>query len=383
MVALATLLATYGFRPDVLAFLTVFPPWVWLVPGFVLWFGTRGLGWRRRGVIIAGWLLFLASVGDSPRPLIRSLFGSDPEALASSKSVPQTVRVVTLNCGGFGLEPRELETLKPDVVLLQETPGRDRLAELALQLFPDGDQWLANSDTAILANGELKALDLDVPQGHFFTAAEATLADTFRCVVVSLRLEPYPVRLDIWSGDCWRSYTEVRRKRQRQMNELMHAVLAVANGRPIIVAGDFNAPPGDLAYSALKPRLTDVFPRVGTGWGGTITNDYPLLRIDQIWASTEWTPVAAWVRPSIDSDHRRLMCDLCPAANRPRRAELKQTTPLGGRTAFRARPACPVTSRVFLSSPLGPRCRPISDEGRWAPVCTRNARIALRDPGIV
>lgn len=46
---------------------------------------------------------------------------------------------------------------------------------------------------------------------------------------------------------------------------------------------------------------------------------------------------------------------------------LRAETAINGRTVFRARLACPVTSRVFLSSPLGPRRRPISEEGHWAP----------------
>ena len=55
----------------------------------------------------------------------------------------------------------------------------------------------------------------------------------------------------------------------------------------MILGGDFNAPQGDAAFRPLAPRLRDAFRDGGQGWGNTITNDTPFLRIDQVWVSDE------------------------------------------------------------------------------------------------
>ncbi len=304
------IMAVYRWRLDALAAVTVYPPWVWLLPGVVLWLAAWRLKRRYPLVGAAAWLLFLATTVDSPTQLMRGITRFDPENNPPSQWLERRCRTITLNCGGIGLDADELSPLRPDLVLLQEPPGREQLARLTADLFGGQGEFTSSSDTAILARGTVTPLDLNVPHGHFFTAAEVTLWNSCTLIAVSLRLEPYPVRFDFWRGDYWRAYTTVRKKQRGQTIALMTAVSIAAGDRPLIVAGDFNAPPGDPIFLPLALRLRDAYPRVSLGYGGTMTNDYPLLRIDCIWASPDLTPQTAWVRASRRSDHRRLACDL-------------------------------------------------------------------------
>jgi vancomycin resistance protein VanJ len=79
---------------------------------------------------------------------------------------------------------------------------------------------------------------------------------------------------------------------------------------PLIVGGDFNAPAGDRIYRALPPRLRSTFRDGGKGWGNTVLNDFPIARIDQIWASDHFRTATVVARKTVNSDHRMVICDL-------------------------------------------------------------------------
>ena len=78
----------------------------------------------------------------------------------------------------------------------------------------------------------------------------------------------------------------------------------------MIVGGDFNAPQRDAALSVLGPQLRDAFPEAGQGWGDTIINEAPFLRIDQVWISPTLHPRTVTAHRTIHSDHRLVVCDL-------------------------------------------------------------------------
>jgi endonuclease/exonuclease/phosphatase (EEP) superfamily protein YafD len=79
---------------------------------------------------------------------------------------------------------------------------------------------------------------------------------------------------------------------------------------PMILAGDFNTPPGGMIYRRLTSRFSDTFAEVGTGWGCTYPNRFPLLRIDYIFHSPEWTPLRCEVGGPRGSDHRPFFAEL-------------------------------------------------------------------------
>ena len=78
----------------------------------------------------------------------------------------------------------------------------------------------------------------------------------------------------------------------------------------MIVGGDFNAPQGDAVFRLLRPKLHDAFAEGGRGWGNTILNDVPVLRIDQFWVSETFRSDSVVARGTRNSDHRMVICDL-------------------------------------------------------------------------
>ena len=79
---------------------------------------------------------------------------------------------------------------------------------------------------------------------------------------------------------------------------------------PVICGGDFNAMQGDPVAATMAPRLRDSFAEAGKGWGNTIVNDMPGLRIDQIWVSAQFKATTLFAHKTVDSDHRMVICDL-------------------------------------------------------------------------
>lgn len=93
------------------------------------------------------------------------------------------------------------------------------------------------------------------------------------------------------------------------MRRLVDA-LGEVRGAPTIVAGDFNAPAGSTLLNAMKVDFRDGFERAGWGFGYTWPSRLPGLRIDQIYATPEWTFRRCWVGPDIGSDHRPVIAEL-------------------------------------------------------------------------
>jgi endonuclease/exonuclease/phosphatase family metal-dependent hydrolase len=123
-----------------------------------------------------------------------------------------------------------------------------------------------------------------------------------------------PFRLDLWSPACWQAYRANRKFQHAQMSGIAQQIAALPRDVPIVAGGDWNAPAGDAVFSTLQPRLYDTFSEAGRGWGNTITNEFPVLRIDQIWASSQWRTSTVVARKTQHSDHRMVICDLQLAA---------------------------------------------------------------------
>jgi vancomycin resistance protein VanJ len=78
----------------------------------------------------------------------------------------------------------------------------------------------------------------------------------------------------------------------------------------VLIAGDFNSPPGSRCLRRLGPRFTDCFARGGWGFGYTYPARLPLLRIDHIFASPEFAVRRSATLDTRASDHRALVADL-------------------------------------------------------------------------
>lgn len=79
---------------------------------------------------------------------------------------------------------------------------------------------------------------------------------------------------------------------------------------PLLVAGDFNTPPRGRIYNAMAARLGDSWREAGWGLGDSYSSTLPVVRIDYVWHSPQWSAIRAIVPASDASDHRPLVVDL-------------------------------------------------------------------------
>jgi endonuclease/exonuclease/phosphatase (EEP) superfamily protein YafD len=129
-------------------------------------------------------------------------------------------------------------------------------------------------------------------------------------VIGSIRLPPTPFRQDLWSRSCWQVYAADRRMRREALQLVEHHLRGLPKELPIILGGDFNAPAGDAIFRLLQPHFLDAYAEAGWGWGGTLHNDFPVLRIDQIWLTRQFRVASLVTRKTQYSDHRMVICDV-------------------------------------------------------------------------
>jgi hypothetical protein len=292
----------YCLRPDAFAVVTFFPAWGWLLLIVPM------LPFLRRKycfpALLCGlvWLVFVLLHIEEPKTLLRGLLSP----VKSTKS-PGALRLISVNCAsGNPNVLHEIRTWNPDIIFLQESPPRKEIENLARDLFGAHGTFVYDIDSSIVVKGNLQSLH---PQEgmSFFSLGVFALPDVGEVILVSLRLFPGIAAIELWDHHCWRNQTRLRRAQLQQMEQL---VAMLDTTKPIIVAGDFNAPPGDKIFNLLPDTLYDSFRAQGRGIGNTIANDMPLLRIDQIWVSHEFTTLQSFAVKNGVSDHRMVISDV-------------------------------------------------------------------------
>ena len=297
------ILICYITRWDAVAAVTFLPFWVWGIIGTIL----PLIAWRlqRRSwhlLISLIWVCLALFYSDDLSRLIHPHFFNEATAAGLR------LRVVSLNCAGQAAAAAEAGNWKPDIVLLQESPSSNDIVRLTREWFGDAGDCLVGLDCSILARGRLTRLsDLKTTR---FTRAQLALPQGTGIEVISLRLVPPIVRLDLWSTACWRAHFYDRRVRKEQMRQVVDELQGFKANIPYVVGGDFNSPAGDAVSRLLKPRLMDTFGEGGIGWGDTGVNEFPVSRPDQIWVNRYFQTVAAWAVKTRNSDHRMVVCDL-------------------------------------------------------------------------
>lgn len=111
----------------------------------------------------------------------------------------------------------------------------------------------------------------------------------------------------------YRSDFRVRGDQARVLRRMLDA-----EPYPFIVCADLNSTPHNWVYHYLARGLHDAFGEAGQGWGGTFPARFPLVRIDYIFASKDWTVHKAYVDKAVASDHRPVVAELRlrPASSR-------------------------------------------------------------------
>jgi vancomycin resistance protein VanJ len=305
LVSMATacfLTLLYCARPDAFAAITSIPAWGWLVL-FVPVLPFLRRKYRFPALLCSlAWLFFALVHVEEPKAMLRGLLSP-----IESTRPPGALRLVTLNCGGG--KPTALQEAadwSPDIVFLQESPPRKEVERFARELFGEEGACVWDIDTSIVLRGNLQSLR---PQGMppFFSLAVSLSPDIGEVILISLRLWPGIPEVELWDPQCWRSQTKLRLAQLQQMRQL---VALLDTTKPLIVAGDFNAPQGDKIFSLLPDTLYDSFRAQGRGIGNTIVNDMPLVRIDQIWVSREFDTLQSFAVKSGVSDHRMVITDV-------------------------------------------------------------------------
>ena len=311
-VLLVFIVICYAARFDRCAFVTVFPPWVWLIPGLSSAFLAYCGGHRRTsGACALLWIGVVIYFTDTPLSLVRAVAGDAAALVATTdESNRQVLRVVTLNCHGSPEAAREIVDLKPDIVLLQESPSRESVEALANELFGEQGGAVWGPDASIVARGIVEPIDIPWSLRRYSAFARLELPSGDELTVVSVHVWSPHFRLDFWSADCWQSYADNRRQQRKQLQAVVERLPLTVDEVPLIVGGDFNAPPDDAIFRLLQPQLRDVFRQAGVGWGNTIDNELPLIRIDQIWASEHFAPKIAYAQATKHTDHRLVYGEL-------------------------------------------------------------------------
>lgn len=296
----------FSVQPDCCAAVLILPRWLWIFPGVTL--AALGLTRRRNrmaSAALALWLIFTVLFMLELRTLFRW-----------SKPAPNgngdTVRVVSLNCSGFVDAAKEIGPLDADVVLIQETPLRPDLEKAATQIAGPEAEAYGGVDVSLVARGKITPVPVADKWSARFSRAHVQLASGLDVEVIVVRLLPYNIRIDLWSPDCWRTQYHIRQQQRQQLERIAQEIEKVPRDVPLIIGGDFNLPAGDKMFRILDVRVHDAFPKCGTGWGDTLVNDFPFVRIDQIWPDEHFQPLATRVQRTINTDHRMVICDLHP-----------------------------------------------------------------------
>lgn len=307
VLALLLFVVSHAWRPDALMLATVFPVFVWLVSGLLVSATIVSFSRWRIGLLVT-WLLAAFVLGDSPISMLRQFVPVDPEwQAAHDDRFP--VRVVSINCSSSIRSLEECMELDPDVVLLQESPGKRQMEELAADKYP-GYSVVWSGDASMFIRGTAIPTPVPANINGQYVFAEVTLKSGARFNVASTRLIPSVLRFDFWTADSWNDFADNRRARRKQLQTIYDQINAATGTAPTIFGGDFNAPARDAVFEILTPTFRDAFVDAGRGWGKTIVNDYPAQRIDQVWITPQFDAVSVTARKTLNTDHRMVVCDL-------------------------------------------------------------------------
>ena len=297
----------FWLQPDYFAAMLVLPRWMWIAPGLLL----ALLGWTRTrkrmvGIAVALWFLHAALFTQEFRSLFRFGHGSTPENNSDA-----ALRVISLNCNGGNEDAAaEVSNYHPDLALFEESPLRQSLRAMAVKILGPDAESFCGSDVSIVARGKITSIPVENAESAPFAHAHIRFTSGVVAEIFVVRLQPYNIRADLWSLDCWRKQYQIRLRQRSQFEWVEREIKKVPSDVPIILGGDFNLPAGDRLFDGLRFRLKDSFHETGRGWGDTLDNDLPVLRIDQIWYDNHFRSVSVEAHRTQNSDHRMVVCDL-------------------------------------------------------------------------
>ncbi|MCF6312408.1 MAG: endonuclease/exonuclease/phosphatase family protein [Verrucomicrobiales bacterium] len=306
----------YINRWDQFVTITLIPIWIWALIGSLLsLFVLLALKGRLAILSLLVWIFTGLICADETPFLVREIKDSyrrstspDKTERGAKPAEGNHLRVITLNCTQRNIEAaKELKSLDPDIVFLQNCPANSELRELAQHFFADEGSYVSSWECSIIARGKLSQIDTEPLSSSVYATLETP--DGKKIDLINLHLQRSIPRLDLWNPECWKTHIAARKKNRSQLRAIASMFPRRAIPWPRIIGGDFGTPPGDAIFKVLASNFDDSFKTAGQGWGNTYSKSFPILRIDQLWASEELTAVSGFVIPSSHSSHRIVVCD--------------------------------------------------------------------------
>lgn len=298
--------ACYYQQFDWSAAVTVYPSWVWAFLGIALLF--IPFYKQRKPVsflILCLWLCYFVLFADTPFALVRAVSNHHWYETSFTPQQGKGIRVISLNCSSNTKPVLTLKKYNADIILVQESFGAKRLEFVTQQLYGEEGSFVAGIDASIIVRGKIVLLKKE----SNFVVAKAKLKNGVEVGIISLRLTTPPMRSDLWNSDCWEVYKTNRIKQRQELQEVIQELKTFSASMPIIIGGDFNAPPRSGVFQAFPVGYQDAFRIAGSGWGNSITNDFPFLRIDQLWGNQFLKPLHVSSVVTTETDHRLVMGD--------------------------------------------------------------------------
>lgn len=286
----AVLTAVYAFVGDRTLWgewISVAPPAVWgilLLPSIV-----RLRSWMLFAVVTS----FVVLESEWPRIGARE---------APSR---ETIRVVSWNIGaGNRGWAKAVTSLDPDIVLVQESmkPGA----------IEDGFHWYGSLDPGTLSR--FPAERLPTASVGPWTDPQLLLMEIQgrRVLVANVRLMLPSVVIQLVDPLNERPQENYRARtaQYEKLAKLLQSTAERTGVSAILLGGDFNIPAQMPSLGPLRGFLHDAWRISGSGFGATVPEFRPLVRVDQIWLSREIEPVSVRVVRIEGSDHRAVVADV-------------------------------------------------------------------------
>jgi hypothetical protein len=342
-------------RWDAMVAVTLIPVWLWAGVGMAIsllcWILCRGLpSLLLFCLCLATGVLFSEETLGIARELVVAVKG---EKSASPDPGPSMIRVVNVNCGGSEAALRRAMESKPEILVIQDAPGKAVLDSVADQLYGVDRSVSSHLTNAILARGELMGVITDPDNATLH--ARIKRADGFIVDVTNLDLEGCAPTLEMWRPAIWKQLIEARVLNRRLVRACLGENEITRSNIGRVISGGFGTPPGDDVYRPLETNgLLDTYAEAGLGWGNTFPSEYPVLRLDQIWVSPNLLPIRSVTRLNPESTNRIVVSEV--EIKRPAAAtKIVAPTPLPVTP-----PPAPVIPAPMPPAPVTPAPAPVT-----------------------
>lgn len=239
----------------------------------------------------------------------------NPARGAPGSGTPLRVMTFNIHFGAAGAREvgQAIRAASPDLILLQEMKAGPGVANPTPAIWRELTDWrkLRAEEYLIAARVPFhrrRMLSLGVEQRRLLAADVVIGGRRIALYNVHFATALHGQSLGRRRGSLPAYLNHTAELRQTQAAALAR-ILERERG-PILVAGDFNSPPGSHSFRRLPTQFTDAFAAAGWGFGFTFPDRLPLLRIDYLLASPEFTVRRCRVIRTGVSDHCAVVADL-------------------------------------------------------------------------